>query len=80
MDQSFLTKDAGSEGPKMSAITRKTKKLATVVWTIVESRMVANLTKNMSDVKSIMTAAAIVVAAAARIEGPISVTAVFVRV
>ena len=64
----------------MSAMTRKTKKLATVVCTMVESRMVANFTKKMSEVKSMMIAAATVVKAAARMEGPISTTAVFVRV
>ena len=75
-----MRKDAGSDGPKISAITRKTKKLATVVCTMVDRRIVANLTKKMSDVKSMMIAAATVVKAAASIEGPISITAILVRV
>ena len=62
--------NVGSDGPTQSVMVKKTTKLPIRDWMIVKNNIVANFVKKTMRHKSMLTAAARVVTAAARILGP----------
>jgi hypothetical protein len=73
------TKNVGSDGPKQSVKVKKTIKPPTRDRTTVTNSTMANLRKNVITVNGMTAAAANVVKAPARIDGPMNTRAYLVR-
>ena len=73
------TKYVGCDGPIQSLNTKKTTKDPAEAWMTVMKRINANFEKNVMTQNNMIIAAAIVVNAAAKIDGPILIKACLVR-
>ena len=71
-------KYVGSLGPMHMDIVKNTTKEPAVAWMTVKNKTRANFWKNVMTVKSMMVADAMVVKAAAKIDGPIWINAYLV--